>query len=157
MDENQLKWDRRFLKLAYEVATWSKDNSTQVGAYIIGPHRKPKSHGYNGLPRSINDNVPERHVRPAKYLWYEHAERNAIYNSDSNLDGCTIYVTHHPCADCARAIIQEQMTRVVIDKTNGLAGKTAMRFPDNYNASIEMLTEAGIEVVEITLNKEDLE
>jgi len=153
MDSNQLKWDRRFLKLAYEVASWSKDTSAQVGSYIVGKHRTPKSHGYNGFPRAVNDNVPARHERPAKYYFTEHAERNAIYNADQNLEGCTMYVTHHPCADCARAIIQERITRVVIDQTNGLNGKVAKRFPDNYNAAVEMFNEAGVELTEITLTE----
>ena len=29
------KWDTRFLKLAKEIATWSKDPSTQVGAIAV--------------------------------------------------------------------------------------------------------------------------
>jgi hypothetical protein len=34
------KWDRRFLGLAAEVAGWSKDPSTQVGAVIVRPDRR---------------------------------------------------------------------------------------------------------------------
>ena len=49
------KWDTRFLRLAFEVASWSKDHSTKVGAVIIGPDKDPRSFGYNGLPRGVND------------------------------------------------------------------------------------------------------
>ena len=75
------KWDVRFLRLALEVSTWSKDRSTQVGAVIVGEDRSPGPYGYNGFPRIIDDEKEERHIRPTKYDWTEHAERNAIYNA----------------------------------------------------------------------------
>ena len=34
------KWDERYLALAAEVATWSKDPSTQVGAVTVGSKKK---------------------------------------------------------------------------------------------------------------------
>jgi len=146
------KWDRRFIKLANEIATWSKDESTKVGSVIIGNHKKPLSFGYNGLPRGVNDNIPERQKRPAKYYYFEHAERNAIYNSDNNLEGSTIYVTHFPCADCARAIIQNQIKRVVVDSTHGANSNWAIRRPDAHEsmkASIAMFAESGVTVTEL--------
>ena len=118
------KWDIRFLKLAKEVSTWSKDSSTQVGCVITTPDRRIISTGYNGLPRQCNDNIkshPERHIRPtdggSKYSWYEHGERNAIYNAaylGVSLKDCIIYVTTSlPCVDCSRAIIQSGIKKVV--------------------------------------------
>ena len=49
------KWDVRFLRLALEVSTWSKDRSTQVGAVIVGEDRTRGPYGYIGFPRFIND------------------------------------------------------------------------------------------------------
>lgn len=148
------KWHRRFLKLAYEIASWSKDRSTQVGAVIIDDHKKPKSFGYNGNPRGVNDDVEARHERPGKYLFAEHAERNAIYNADTPLEGCTIYVTHFPCADCARAIIQKQISTVVVDAANNNRGDEGLaeRFGAHWAAADEMFEEAGVEVVEVNLD-----
>ena len=83
---------------------------------VVGPHQEIRATGFNGFPRGVDDTVEERHERPAKYVWTEHAERNAIYNaarSGTSLDGCTLYVNLHPCADCARAIIQTGITLVV--------------------------------------------
>ena len=34
--KNTEKWDKRFLEIAHQVATWSKDPSTKVGAIIVG-------------------------------------------------------------------------------------------------------------------------
>lgn len=151
MSQNE-KWNKRFVNLAHEVAGWSKDQSTKVGAVIIDDQRKPKSFGYNGFPRGVDDNIPSRNERPAKYLFSEHAERNAIYNADSSLDGCTIFVTHFPCADCTRAIIQKGIKRVVIDSKNGKESGLKERWGEAFEASVEMMEEAGIEFEEVDLD-----
>ncbi|MCK5297054.1 MAG: dCMP deaminase family protein [Alphaproteobacteria bacterium] len=117
------KWDKRFLEVATLVASWSKDRSTQVGAVVVGSKKEIRAMGYNGFPRGVNDDIDERHERPVKYDFTEHAERNAIYNAcytGVSLDNCTIYVTHVPCSDCARAIIQSGIKRVVVKGDNQL-------------------------------------
>ncbi|MEE8393087.1 MAG: dCMP deaminase family protein [Rhodospirillales bacterium] len=141
------KWDSRFLRLAREVSKWSKDRSTQVGAAIVGEDKTPGPYGYNGFPRLIDDEKEGRHDRPNKYDWTEHAERNAIYNAariGMSLKGCTIYVTHVPCADCARAIIQVGIRRVVVDEGCLEDGGFAERWSDDMSVTREMLAEAGV-------------
>ena len=108
-----MNWDDRFMGLARHVASWSKDRSTKVGAVIVDDRQRVLGLGYNGFPRGVNDDVEDRHERPAKYQWTEHAERNAIFNSVGTLDFCTIYIPWYPCADCARAIIQCGIKKVV--------------------------------------------
>ena len=148
------KWDVRFLRLAREVSGWSKDRSTQVGAVIVGEDRTPGPYGYNGFPRFIDDEREERHARPGKYDWTEHAERNAIYNAARMgvaLKGSTIYVTHVPCTDCARAIIQVGIVRVVTD-TSCMEGGFAERWSEAAETTREMLAEAdiSIDLIEVT-------
>ncbi|MCW8836697.1 MAG: CMP deaminase, partial [Rhodospirillales bacterium] len=75
------KWHVRFLQLAHQIASWSKDRSTKVGAVLVRPDRTPAPYGYNGFPRQVDDDIDDRHSRPDKYDWTEHAERNAIYNA----------------------------------------------------------------------------
>jgi dCMP deaminase len=102
-------WDAKFLKLAMHIASWSKDQSSKVGAVIVGPNNEIRSTGYNGFPRGARDGIASRSSRPDKYLWTEHAERNAIYNAARAgiaLDGCSMYLPWFPCVDCARAIVQ---------------------------------------------------
>lgn len=109
-------WDARWLDLAELVGSWSKDRSRKVGAVIVGADSRVLSLGWNGFPRGVNDEVDERHERPAKYLWTEHAERNAIYNAAAHgigLAGAAIYLPWYPCTDCARAIAQSGITTVV--------------------------------------------
>lgn len=144
-----LKWDARFLRLAREVASWSKDRSTRVGAVIVAEDKTPSSYGYNGFPRGIDDDAAERHARPDKYDWTEHAERNAIYNATrtgQTLLKNTIYVTHVPCPDCARAIIQVGIKRVVVDQASKKDADFQQRWDDKGQFSERMFKEAQVEM-----------
>ena len=115
----RVDWDERFMQLALHIAGWSKDRSTKVGAVIVGDDHILRAIGYNGFPRGVDDEAEDRHERPLKYRWTEHAERNAIYNAARigvSLDDCTMYVAWFPCMDCARAIVQAGIARLVAIK-----------------------------------------
>lgn len=143
--QTDIKWDRRFLEAAHLFASWSKDRSTQVGAVVVGPKKEIRAIGYNGFPRGVDDTPDERHERPTKYEYTEHAERNAVYNAcytGTSLDGCTLYVTHLPCSDCARAIIQAGVSRVVV------AGQNQLRkeWEESSTIARTMFSESGVEL-----------
>jgi dCMP deaminase len=145
------KWDQRFLKLAAFIAQWSKDRSTKVGAVVVGPDREIRSVGYNGFPRGVNDDIKERHERPAKYKWVEHAERNSLFNAvrfGAPLAGCTLYCTHPPCTDCARAIIQSGIESVVVPR---ITGELLDRWVENFEIAATMILEAGYAYRQVTL------
>jgi dCMP deaminase len=138
-----MKWDDYFLQMATLVASKSKDRSTKVGCVIVGPNNEVRTTGYNGFCRGVNDDVEERHQRPEKYYWVEHAERNAVYNAARNgipLDGCTAYITMIPCADCTRALIQSGIKKIIIKK-----GDVDSRWVENFERSCVMIEEVGIE------------
>jgi len=106
------------MALARHLAEWSRDPSTKVGCVIAGPTNEVRALGYNGLPRRV-DEAPGRLEHPDKYLWIEHAERNAIYTAARTgvpLEGCRMYVSWFPCVDCARAIVQVGLIEVVAVK-----------------------------------------
>lgn len=111
----------KFLAIAQSVAALSKDPSTKVGALLLGPDGEGGPWGYNGAPRGCAADEDERfHQRPEKYFWAEHAERNAIYTAARTgfrTVGATMYITHAPCMDCARAIVQAGIKRVVFPVT----------------------------------------
>ncbi len=126
-----MTWDTRWLELAALVSTWSKDRSTKVGAVIVDDRNVLVSIGWNGFPRGLDDDVDDRHERPAKYKWTEHAERNAIYNAAANgfaLRGCTMYLPWYPCADCGRAIVQSGIARLVCNEPDWADDRWAADF-----------------------------
>ena len=74
----------------------SKDENTKIGAIIVGKYKEIVSTGYNSFPRGLKDNIRERQERPEKYFWFEHGERNAIYNAARigvSTKGCTMYLS----------------------------------------------------------------
>lgn len=155
---SQLDWDRYFLGMADYVATKSKDRSTKNGCLLVGPNHELRSTGYNGIPRMVDDDVESRHERPKKYLFFEHAERNAVYNAarhGTSLDGCTAYITAEPCADCSRALIQSGIVRVVLpEKTCMDDSEKQKRWEDQWEAAREMLEEANIIVDRIKVEND---
>ena len=72
------KWDGRYLALAEQVASWSKDPSTQVGAIAVNPLGNVVAQGYNGFPRGIADSDERYNDREKKYKYIVHAETNCI-------------------------------------------------------------------------------
>jgi dCMP deaminase len=138
-------WDVRFMRLAAEVASWSKDKSAKTGCVIVGPEKLIRSTGFNGFVRGADDGRPERHERPAKYSWTEHAERNAIYNAARlgiPTEGCICYVNWFPCIDCARAVVQAGIIRLV-----GLEPDlNDQKWGGDFVFARAMLEEAGVSV-----------
>lgn len=108
---NQNVWDERYVRLSEEVASWSRDPSTKVGAVIVDGHGRPVSFGYNGFPRGADDSLMAN--REEKYRRVIHAEMNAILAAGKDLSGCTIFVSHNPCLGCLGAMRQSFITRIV--------------------------------------------
>jgi len=138
-------WDQVFLRLAKEVASWSKDPSTKVGAVAVGPKRNVLAQGYNGFPRGIFDYAERYNDKPTKYMYVVHAEMNVIYNATYNgvsLDGASLYVYGlPPCSECAKGIIQVGI-KEIITETQGIPKK----WEDSWNFSKSMFDEAGVTV-----------
>ena len=141
------KWAGRMMKLAHEVAGWSKDTSTKVGAVITTEDGAPISWGFNGMPMGIDDSVIERNIRPIKYKWFCHAERNAMDLAPGSVEGGIMFVTFSPCSSCAQSIIQRKIKTVVVD-SNFVADKMPERWQEDMKVAIEMLTEAGVELLD---------
>jgi dCMP deaminase len=139
-----MKWDKRFLGLAREISTWSKDPSAQIGAVVVNDERRILATGYNGFPRGIHDSEQRYHDRETKYKYVVHAEMNAIYNatfSGTSLNNATLYVWGLPvCCDCARGVIQVGIKRIVMPK---------LEFPDrwveSFRKSRDLFSEAGVQ------------
>ncbi len=96
----------------------SKDPNTKVGACIVDDDNKVVSIGYNGMPKGLDESKLSWNKNDgldSKYLYVCHAEFNAILNTrnGSSLKGCTLYVTLFPCNECAKAIVQTGIKKIV--------------------------------------------
>ncbi len=107
------EWNLRYMSLAREVATWSKDPSTKVGAVIVGDD-KVLGLAPNGFARGTDDSPEAFADRESKLSRVIHAEVNAIFNAGVPVKGASIYTSSMCCSPCAAALIQVGITRVVV-------------------------------------------
>ena len=149
-------WDEWFIKMMYLVAEKSKDPKTKIGALLVR-NKRLISVGYNGLPVGCDDTVEERNIRPEKYSWYEHGERTSVYATAKfgiDTDGTIMYTNGTPCTDCARAVIQAGVVKVIVHKPyEDLSSMAARQKSDqsqwkgHNDKSQAMFREAGVELV----------
>ncbi|MGL5978616.1 MAG: deoxycytidylate deaminase [Erysipelotrichaceae bacterium] len=141
-----LSWDEYFMGLAHLSAKRSKDPSTQVGACIVNDDKRVVSIGYNGFPIGCDDDVfpwgREGQFLESKYPYVVHAELNAILNAHQSLKGCTLYVSLFPCNECAKAIIQSGIKKIVYESDK-------YADTDVVKASKKMLVASNIELQQL--------
>ncbi len=118
--EDYISWDEYFMGVAQLSGMRSKDPNTQVGACIVSNDNKILSMGYNGFPSGCSDEefpwAKEGAELDTKYPFVTHGELNAILNyRGGSLDGAKLYVSLFPCNECAKAIIQAGIKKVVYD------------------------------------------
>ena len=142
-----MNWVSYYRQLANTVKLKSKDKYTQIGAVIVGKDGEIVSTGYNSFPRGLDDGLDYRQERPEKYYWFEHAERNAIYNAARigvSTKGTTIYLSCGlPCADCARGIINSGIKRIFCERVDVTKGEL---WKESQERSWDMFMETGVKV-----------
>ncbi|MGB9668199.1 MAG: deoxycytidylate deaminase [Thermosulfidibacteraceae bacterium] len=141
-------WERYFIEIAKLVATRSTCTRRKVGAVIV-KDKRILSTGYNGPPSGLKHcievgcvreklNIPsgERH----ELCRGLHAEQNAIIQAaihGVSVRDADLYCTTFPCVICTKMLINAGIRRIFY--TEG--------YPDNL--SLEMLKEAGIELIKV--------
>ena len=148
------------LDVAARYAELSKARRLKVGAVVVKDDRII-SIGYNGTPPGWDNNceneipLPQKEISPgisdAVYR-YElktkpeviHAEENAIAKlarSHESGDGATMFITHAPCAQCAKLIL--------------VSGIKAVYYRQVYrdDAGIKFLQQGGVHIEKV--EKED--
>lgn len=138
--------------LALSQSLRSPDPNTQVGACIVDADNVVCGTGYNSWPRGIAVDMLSwtRTGEPGttKYDFVVHAEANAILNSKANLVGSTVYVTLHPCHECAKLIIQKGIKRVVYLNNpykDSWQTKTAVKMFDIVDIKVEQLPAGSLQ------------
>lgn len=139
------KWDHRFIRIANEVAGWSKDPGTKVGAVLVND-RRIIAQGFNGFPMRIEDTIERYNNRELKLAYTVHAEVNAILNAAANgssTSGSTLYVTFPPCVSCATSVVQAGVDMVVCPCLT----TSPERWRESFQLGQNLLMEAGVKVL----------
>jgi len=100
-------WDEYFMATAVLIATRSNCERLHVGCVLVATgERKNRlvAAGYNGyLPGTPHVS----RLRDGHEQATVHAEQNAVADAarrGSSLAGCTAYLTHYPCVNCAKIL-----------------------------------------------------
>lgn len=109
-------WDSYFIKIANAVSERSTCDRAQVGCVLVLDKRILTT-GFNGSPSG------QPHCDEVGHLMVEghcvrtiHAETNAIIQAalhGVSTKGATCYVTHFPCMNCAKALVNAGIVRLV--------------------------------------------
>lgn len=149
---------KNFLVWAYNVAQMSNDPSTQNGAIIVRPvaissRLRVLGSGWNRFPNGVKE-TPERwNNKDLKYKLVQHAERDAIAKTlrkwdHGYLDGTTLICPWAACTECAKAILDVGITRLVIHKEAHDRTPANSPWKEDIIVAHMMLREAGVEIVE---------
>ena len=134
----QKQSDKYYINVAQLCAKNSYAVNLQVGAIIV-KDGQIMSDGFNGTPCGFENKCEVKSMDGSLHTlsYVLHAESNAIlkcakYGRSTN--GSTLYITHSPCIECAKLIIQAGIIRVV--------------YLEDYKKSegIELLKRVGIKV-----------
>ncbi|MFN2146524.1 MAG: deoxycytidylate deaminase [Anaerolineales bacterium] len=140
-------WDNYFIKIAVTVAERSTCDRAHVGAVLVREKRILTT-GFNGSPAGLP------HCDDAGHLLVEghcvrtiHAEMNAVIQAalhGISTNGATCYVTHFPCINCTKTLINAGITRIV--------------YLDDYRVddiAMDFIKDTGIALKKAILEEED--
>ncbi|HQW06827.1 MAG: dCMP deaminase family protein [Flavobacteriales bacterium] len=109
----QERYDRAYMKMALEWAKLSHCTRKKVGALIV-KDGMIISDGYNGTPTGFPNDCEG--TDGMTHWFVLHAEANAILKvakSTNDARGATLYLTHSPCKECSKLVLQSGIKRLV--------------------------------------------
>ena len=109
----QDRYDHAYMRMALEWARLSHCTRKKVGALLV-KEGMIISDGYNGTPSGFPNDCED--AAGATHWYVLHAEANAIMKvarSTNNARGATLYLTHSPCKECSKLILQSGIKRLV--------------------------------------------
>jgi dCMP deaminase len=109
-------WDSYFMKIAYAISERSTCDRALVGCVLVTDKRILTS-GFNGSPSGLEHCDEIGHLMVDGHCVRTiHAETNAIIQAalhGVSTKGATCYVTHFPCINCTKALINAGISRIV--------------------------------------------
>lgn len=137
LQAKQERYDQAYMKMALEWAKLSHCTRKKVGALIV-KDGMIISDGYNGTPTGFPNDCEGT---DGLTHWYVlHAEANAILKvarSTNNARGATLYLTHSPCKECSKLVLQAGIERLVF--------KEAYKDP----SGLDLLRAGGVVVAQL--------
>ena len=134
---------------AYREALHSPDTSSRIGAVLADDDNRILTWGHNAPTTGIAHDDSRLFTRPSKYMFIEHAERNAIYAAAAagvQVRGLTLVTPWSPCADCARAAVMSGVKKLVCHaEAPPLPG-----WDENRDAGLEILRAGKVETVTVS-------
>lgn len=127
-------WPQTWMTLAKAMSEMSYDPRLKVGCAIVSAdNTSVLSVGFNGNYKG----GPHCHDSPEPgKSGFIHAEANCLVKCDYNFPKRKhMYITHSPCRDCAKLIINADIARVVYD------------IPYRDTSGLDLLESVGIEVL----------
>ena len=142
-------WNEYFMSIAGVLAERSSCDRAYVGAVMVNNDNRIIATGYNG---SVGSKTPQcddiGHImRDGHCIATLHAEINCIAycaREGIPLKDSKIYVTHFPCLNCTKALIQ--------------SGIRAIYYLDDYRVddyALELLHMNHIETIKLSLSDKD--
>lgn len=109
-------WNEYFMDLALTVATRSTCDRAFVGCVLVNGDNRIVSTGYNGSVTG-NPHCDEvgHKIRDGHCIATIHAEMNALLycaKEGISVKGCICYVTHFPCLNCTKSLIQAGISKI---------------------------------------------
>ena len=136
IEQNRITWAETWMKTAFAIAERSYDPRLKVGAIVVSEdNSQVLSVGYNGNYKG----GPHQHESPEPgRSGFIHAETNALVKCDFNFHKKKhLYVTHSPCRDCSKLIINAEISRVIY------------QIPYRDMSGPDLMISVGIEVISI--------
>jgi dCMP deaminase len=130
-------FDSIYMRLAFLMAERSSCARLQVGCVITTiDHRKVLSVGYNGGAAGLENECESSEPGQCGHL---HAEENALINLDTpRYVKKLVYVTHLPCAMCAKRLINAGNV-LIVTYANDYRVRTGAELLQRANIGVRQL------------------
>lgn len=116
MADTRSSWQEYFMSISHMIAKRSTCDRAYVGCLLVNKDNRIVSSGYNGSIKG-NPHCSEigHTMRDGHCIATIHAEMNALLycaKEGIKVDGCVCYVTHFPCLNCTKALIQAGISKI---------------------------------------------
>lgn len=138
---------KRFLKRAYIYSRKSPDPSTKNGALLVSKSNEILTCECNKFPIGVTTTAARLFDKQTKYRMIVHAENGAIFKSarqGKQTRGSTLYCPFCSCSECAKAIIQGGVERIVCHAQLMALASSHTTWVNTIVSAWEMLHEVGI-------------